>query len=136
MFPMLYFIFLTIIFLLFSPLFVLFIFRERRKKGERRETLICKRYIDQLPLTCPLLGISSATHALALTGNLSCDLSVPRLAHNPLRHTNQGTLFFYTITDVPIFYLLTYSTQTLPPFPQAINVHTYSSNIIHLTVEQ
>ena len=50
-----------------------------------------KRYIDQLPLTHPQLGTWPATQACALTGNQSGDLLVPRLAHNPLSHTSQGS---------------------------------------------
>ena len=49
----------------------LFIFRERGRGGE---TLMCKRYIDQLPFTHPQLGIWPATQACALTGNQTSDL--------------------------------------------------------------
>ena len=48
--------------------FYLFIFRERRREGER-ETLMCERYINRLPLTCPQLGTRPTTQACALTGN-------------------------------------------------------------------
>ena len=35
----------------------LFIVRERGREGERgRETSVCERYINQLPLVCPELG--------------------------------------------------------------------------------
>ena len=44
---------------------ILFIFREKGRKGERgRETSMSERNIDQLPLAGPQLGTWSATHAL------------------------------------------------------------------------
>ena len=42
---------------LFFRRFNLFFFLEKGREGERgRETLICKRYIGQLPFACPQLG--------------------------------------------------------------------------------
>ena len=38
----------------------------------------------------PQLGTWPATQARALTGNLTHNLLVPRLALSPLRHTSQG----------------------------------------------
>ena len=59
---------------------------------------MCKRYIDQLPLACPLLGIWPATQVCALTGNQTTDLPVLRLALNPLIHISQGTVLpLYTL---------------------------------------
>ena len=59
--------------------------------GERREKER-ERNNDRLPLACPLLGTWPTTQACALTGNGDCtsDLSVCRLALNPLSHTSQG----------------------------------------------
>ena len=50
---------------------ILFIFRERGKEGERRrETSMCERYIDWLPLTPP-------------TGDLACNpIMCPDLESN------------------------------------------------------
>ena len=53
---------------------------------------MCKRYIDLLPLLHPLLWTWPETQACALTENQNSDPLVHRLALNPLRHTNQGTL--------------------------------------------
>ena len=55
-----------------------------------REISMCKRYINWLPLECPQLGTQPATQACALTGNRTSNLSVHRLALNPLSHTSQG----------------------------------------------
>ena len=66
-----------------------FIFRGRRVK-RWRETLMCKRYIDQLPLACPQLGTWPTTQACSLTENWTGDLLVHRPALNPLSHTSQG----------------------------------------------
>ena len=43
-----------------------------------------------LPVMHPLLDTWPATQACTLTGNRTGDLSVHRLALNPLRHTSQG----------------------------------------------
>ena len=43
-----------------------------------------------LPLAHPPLGTWPATQACALTGNLTSDPLVHRLALNPLSHTSQG----------------------------------------------
>ena len=57
--------------------FLSFPFRERGREGERgRETSMCERYIDRLPLVRPLLGTWPATQACVLTGNRACKLSV------------------------------------------------------------
>ena len=64
------------------------------EKGREREkdTSMCERYLDELPLTRPLLGTWPATQARALTGNLTSDLSVHRLVLSPLSHTSQENL--------------------------------------------
>ena len=49
-----------------------------------------EKYINQLALTHPQLGTWPKTQACALTENLTADLSVHRLALNPLSHTSQG----------------------------------------------
>ena len=56
---------------------------------------MCKRYINQLPLTCPHLGTWATTQACALTGNRTSDPSVCRPALNPLSYTRQGYLFIF-----------------------------------------
>ena len=72
--------------------FYLFLFRQRRGREKERERNISV----WLPLTHPLLGTWPATKALALTGNRTSDLLVPRLALNPLSHTSQGPLLRFT----------------------------------------
>ena len=68
------------------------------REGEREETLMCKRYMDWLPLTCPQLGTWPLTQACALTGNRTGDLWVCRPALNPLSHTSQGKIIsFYLL---------------------------------------
>ena len=82
---------------IFVPVFSffkdLFIFRKRGREEERgRETSLCERYMDRLPLTHPLLGTWPATRACALTGNRTGNSSVHRPALNPLSHTSQGNV--------------------------------------------
>ena len=60
-------------------------------KDKERERNICKRNINQLPLTHPKLGSRPTTHACALTGNQTSNLLVHRLALSPL---SQGRIFF------------------------------------------
>ena len=77
--------FLNILFIIFRE------GREGRREGERgRESSMCERYINQLSLTHPQLGMGPATQACALTGNRTADLSVHRLALSPLSHTYQS----------------------------------------------
>ena len=69
----------------------LFTFKERkggRKKG--RETSVCERYINWLPLTHPQLRTWPTTQACALTGNWTSNPSDCTLVLNPLSHTSQG----------------------------------------------
>ena len=61
-----------------------------RKKG--RETSMCERYINRLPLACPQLRTWLATQACALTGNQTSDLLVCGMMPNPLSHTGQDFL--------------------------------------------
>ena len=63
----------------------LFIFRggEGGRKRER-ETSICERYIYRLPLLFSQVGTWPTTQACARTGNRTSNLSVCRLALNPL----------------------------------------------------
>ena len=49
---------------------------EGMEKG--RETLMCERDIDQLPLASPQLGTQPATQACALTASQTGDPSVRR----------------------------------------------------------
>ena len=93
-------------------LFYLFIFRERDKEGERergKETLVCERYIDRLPLARPQGGTLLGTQACALTGNQTGHLSVLRLALNTLSHTSQGPNEFLTMAI---------------PNPSAVNIYS------------
>ena len=55
-----------------------------------RETPMCEKYIDQLPLAWPQLGTQPTTQACDLTGNRTGDPLVHRPALNPLSH--RGTL--------------------------------------------
>ena len=89
--------FLRIHFLALKNIFYLFIFRERGMEGEKgRETAMCKRYMDRMPIARPQPGTWPSTQASALTGNRTSNLLVPRLALNPLSHTSQGKdPFFY-----------------------------------------
>ena len=82
-------------FLFYFFLNILFIYFYREEKGGRkrgRETSVCERHIDLLPLTCPQLGTWPATQACALTGNRTCDLMVHNPALGPLSHTSQGKI--------------------------------------------
>ena len=62
----------------------LFLFREREREGEREE----EKHQCVVASHVPLLGTWSVTHARVLTGNRASDPLVPRLALNPLSHTN------------------------------------------------
>ena len=74
----------------------LFIFREIGEEREKeRETSMCQRDINQLPLARPLLGTWPATQACALTGNPTGDLLVHKPAPNPLSHTSQAKVVFF-----------------------------------------
>ena len=53
---------------------------------------MCERYIDRLPLARLQVGTWSVTQACALTGNRTSNLSVRRLALNPLNHSSWGLL--------------------------------------------
>ena len=71
----------------------LFIFREIGEGREKeRETSMCQRDINQLPLARPLLGTWPATQACALTGNPTGDSLVCRPVLNPLSLTSQGKI--------------------------------------------
>ena len=78
---------MTIFFLIFIYLFL--------EGKEGRETLMCERYIDQLPLTHSQVGTWPATQACAVAGNQTGNLLVHRLVLNPLSHTSQGTIFSF-----------------------------------------
>ena len=78
---------------------------ERQGKGEskrRRDTSICERCTNRLPLACLQLGIWPTTQACALPGNLTSNLSVCRPALNPLSHTTQRITF--TIQKEAVFF--------------------------------
>ena len=59
---------------------------------------MCKRNIDQLPLTHPHLWPWPTTQSCALTRNQTGDLWVCSPALNPLSHTSQGNYNKYLIT--------------------------------------
>ena len=65
----------------------LFIYFLERGEGWEKEK---ERYINHLPLSHPQLGTWPTTQACALTGNQTGNLSVQRLALNPLSHASQG----------------------------------------------
>ena len=76
---------------------IVFIYFQREgNRGRRRgrETSMCERNINQLPLTHPQLGTWPTTQTCALTRNRTSDLSVGRPALNPLSHTSQGESVF------------------------------------------
>ena len=74
---------------IFLKYFHLFIFRGEGKEEERERNINV-----WLPLVCPTLGTWPATQACALNGNQTSNLSVHRLALNPLSHTSQGCCIF------------------------------------------
>ena len=59
-------------------LIYLFIFREKGRRKRGRETSMCERYIDQLPLGRPQPGIWATTQACVLTGNPTGNILVCR----------------------------------------------------------
>ena len=63
-----------------------FIYFLEKEEGREKEM---ERNISQLPLTQPQLGTWPAAQACALTGNRTGNLSVHRLALNPLSYTSQ-----------------------------------------------
>ena len=80
------------LFSFFLNIFFKFIFWREGKGGRKRgrETLMCERYIEGLPLTPPQPGTWPTTQAGVLSGNWTCDLSACRPALNPLSHIGQG----------------------------------------------
>ena len=69
-------------------------FLEREKGRERgRETSICKRNNDQLPLVWPQSGTWPTTQACAMTRNWTGGLSVWGTTPHPLNHTSWGEIF-------------------------------------------
>ena len=74
-------------------------FREKGKEREKER----ERNFDWLSLLCPHLGTWPTTQAGALTGTQTGELSVLRLALNPLSHTSQGMLKEFIITK-PLLY--------------------------------
>ena len=66
--------------------FIYFIFRERRREGERWGG----KHQCVVALVHPLLGTWPATQACALAGNRTNDPLFCRPALNPLSHTSQG----------------------------------------------
>ena len=72
-----------------------------------RETSMCKRNINWLPLAHPQLGTRPTTQACVLTGNQTSDLLVCGMIPNPLSHTSQGWISI-------IFWWCFLSTSRLP----------------------
>ena len=72
----------------FYKRFYLCIFKERGGRERGRETSMCKRHINCLPLARPRLGTWPATQACAPTRKQTHDLSVRRVALSPLSHTS------------------------------------------------
>ena len=72
-------------------------FREGEGREKERERNIDVRETHRSIASCtPQLGTWPATQAGALTGNRTCDLSVHRLAVNPLSRTSQDSTGFST----------------------------------------
>ena len=63
-------------------------------REKERETSVCERYIDQLPLTPPPSGVWPATQTSALTRNRTGNPLVRRWALNPLSHTTLAWVFY------------------------------------------
>ena len=85
--------------LFFKDFIYLFLERGEGREKERernimKETSICKRNINWFLLASPQLGTWPTTQACALTGIRTGDLSVCRLALNPLSRTSQGQSLF------------------------------------------
>ena len=55
---------------------------------------MCERNINKLPFTRPYPGTWPTNQACALTGNRTSNLSICRLALNPLSHASQGLSLF------------------------------------------
>ena len=70
--------------------FNIYLFLERGEGSEKKRE---SNINVLLPLVCFLLGTWPTTQACALTGNLTGDSLVHRLALNPLSHTSQGQFF-------------------------------------------
>ena len=81
-------------YIFFFKRFYLFIFREKGREGREGEKHWYKRYINQLPLTCPPTRTWLAMPACALIGNQTRDLLVCRPSFNPLSHTSQNFIKF------------------------------------------
>ena len=81
---------------------IFFYFQREGKGGRRRgrETSMCKRNINWLPLACSQLGTWHKTQACALTGNQTSKLSIRRLALSPPSHTSQGYLIIVKFKDM------------------------------------
>ena len=68
-------------------------FREKRWEGEREGEKHQCVVASQAP---PPLGTWPATQARALTGNQTGDPLVYRPAFNPLSHTSQGEILYFS----------------------------------------
>ena len=77
----------------FFKICIYLLFLERGREGEKEG----KNINVWLPLERPLLGTWPATQVCALTGNQTGNPLVCRSALNPLSHTSQGCLFFFTV---------------------------------------
>ena len=78
----------------------MFIYFQRLGKGEGkrgRETSMCERNNNLLPLTIPPNRDLASNPGCALTGSGTRDLSVHRRALNPLSHTSKGFSLFSTV---------------------------------------
>ena len=70
------------------------------ERGEKeRERNIGSSEVSCLALAHPQLETWPAPQACVLKGNRTGDLSVPRLALNPLSHTHQGSTFNALLTS-------------------------------------
>ena len=92
---------------------------------------MCKRYLDQLPLTCPHLRTWPATQACALTRNQTSDPLIYSLVLKPLSHTSQGLNVSLTLNAIDFLYhktfssfVITYIPYTYIPTPASTDLHS------------
>ena len=64
-------------------------------RKRKRETSMCERNIDGLPLARPNPGTWPTLQACALTRNQTSDLLVCGMTPNPLCHTSQGPFHIF-----------------------------------------
>ena len=76
---------------IFKRIFLVYFSREGKVGTKGRETAMCKRYMNWLPLAHPQSGTGPTIQACALTRNKTSSPLVHRLALNPLSFYTQST---------------------------------------------